>query len=175
MKPSKIPNSLIDQFISDQWSFETPAYQAIVKERLSDLCRRDISKGEAVTYLKSAGWAIDFAVIYANFLSYVGAKNKGDIMSDTNSSNQSTAIPLPQVQQLLKELVVQLASSASFRSIGDGEDIKDYRKEFMAYLAEPKAGLDDTAKTQVNRILQELSLNLKRSDELVRTLMVFFQ
>jgi hypothetical protein len=174
MKPSQISSNVLDKFIEAQWGFETPAYQVILKERLSDLCRRDVNEGEAIHYLKSAGWSIDFAVIYSNFLKYVKDNTKVEETEDMKDKNVD-AIPVTQVQQLLRELVIQLASAASFRPIEESEDIKEYRKAFMEYLAQYNSGLDATAKEQTNIILQELKDNLKRSDELARTLSVFFK
>lgn len=174
MRPSQIPNNLLDKFIESQWGFETPAYQVILKERLSDLCRRDIKEGEAIHYLKSAGWSIDYAVIYGNFLKYVNDQVNEEETKEMKDKKVD-AIPVQQVQQLLRELVIQLASAASFRPIEESEDIKEYRKEFMEYLAQRTNQVDDTAKDQTNVILQELKDNLKRSDELVRTLSVFFK
>ena len=173
MQPKQIPSSWIDRFIEAQWKFETPAYQAILKERLDDLCRRNITQGEAIPYLKSAGWSIDFAVVYGNFLKFVEDNNtKKD---ETKMSNNDNSIPVPQVQQLLRELVMQMAEAAGFRDIAEGEEIKDYRYSLMEFLQSMNVKDDTVAKDQTVEMLSELSVRLDQSRELTKTLLLYYK
>ena len=64
LKNPQMYENNIDTFICSKYPRETPAYQAILRERVLDLCSREIPVDSAAVYLKSGGWNSDFAACW---------------------------------------------------------------------------------------------------------------
>ena len=159
MSKKQVYEALIDSFIYTEYPTETPAYQAIMRERVLDLCSRGVKLTDAQAYLKSGGWSAEFSEIYEKFLKFCATKQSKSAEPRQQSKDTSDpTIKLSQAQELLKALVVELAESAGFRELQQGEDIRDYRKEFQQFLNQR---VSDVAEDQLRDICTQPSVSIK--------------
>lgn len=157
----------IDDFLNDRYASEPLMRQEQLRIRLADLCSRRISWKDAEPYLKSGGWSLDVIPVYAELLNY--RKNeKDENMSDKKFSTEI-------VEQLLQELLVQLAAAAGFRDLADGEDVKVYRKEFMKYLESLSQNkMDDDIREHLKQMTKEAAEYSTKACEVLRALSAYY-
>lgn len=120
----------IDTYLYTQLTSETPAYLAMLRERLTDLCDRGVSKSDAPAYLASAGWGRNIAKYYEDLINFA---NKQENTME-NSNNNSMTFSAEQMTALLGALLEDLTKAAGFRARLDSETLKDYRLSFSDFL-----------------------------------------
>ena len=144
------PAKYIDTFIYKEVPNETPAYQAIIRERILDLCQRHIAADDAAVYLKTGGWNPEIAKLYVDFISFCKEQDKPEVAK----SSEGLTMTQNQVVMLLRALLTELAEAAGFRKPEEGEDTRDYRADFTEFLRKGKNGIDTEV---LDLIIQQLS------------------
>ena len=141
----------IDSFVYYKYPKETPAYQAIVRERVLDLCARNVAPDSAAVYLKSGGWNPGFAVDYQEFLQYCD-----NVEEDNTVDTKEPMFTKKQVQKLLEQLVFEFAECAGYREFQDGEDIKEYRRDLMEFIKSGSNSMSAVGKAQLKEYLEQI-------------------
>lgn len=138
-----LPNNLtarIDEYIYRKLPNETPAYQSMLRERLLDLCRRDVSLSDASAYLKSGGWSLDFCVYYKELLAELAQEVTKEQKETKMDDSINLTFTADQVQQLLCALASDFAEAAGFRAKAENESGKEYREAVKQFLRGREAG-----------------------------------
>jgi hypothetical protein len=146
------PAKYIDTFIYKEVPNETPAYQAIIRERILDLCQRRIAADDASVYLKTGGWNPEIAKLYVDFIAFCEEQDKPE--PEVGKAAEGLTMTQNQVIMLLRALLTELAEAAGFRKPEEDEDTRDYRADFTEFLRKGKNGIDTEV---LDLIIQQLS------------------
>lgn len=129
----------IDEYLSHKLPNETPAYLAMLSDRLADLYNRKISLSDAPAYLKSGGWSLDLVGYYEELLSELAKEKEQKETITMSSEDLNLTFTAGQVTQLLCTLTADFAEAADFRPQADGESGKEYREAFKQFLVNKRS------------------------------------